>query len=237
MDSYTIRGIKLVDKADETCEPIAEILKGGIGQKFARVKVTSGSGCGLHSTVSFLADRPNQSTGNLIWASLRWINVNTRHCCYLLLQKLQTNNKTYHISLNWFELVAFILSVNWYKSFRRNTIKANWMIRCFVEMRDAKYLRVHSQYPLLLSNGSSWIQYLIFWTLEGNKTFWISVHRFFQVEKLKWLHLLPHFCYLLEFCVDFKTPLPMAIVTWPCGVIYPFRYPQWFTLKSQTKLR
>lgn len=58
METYTIRGIKYVENADDSCEPKAEITEGGIDQKFATVKVTSGRGCGLHSVVSFLVQRP-----------------------------------------------------------------------------------------------------------------------------------------------------------------------------------
>lgn len=55
-DSYTIRGIKYVENADELCVPLANITKGGIDQKFAEVKVTSASGCGLDSVIIFLAE-------------------------------------------------------------------------------------------------------------------------------------------------------------------------------------
>lgn len=57
-DAYTIRTIKVIEKASAACVPKAEITKGGIGQKFAEIKVTSASGCGLNSVVRFIADRP-----------------------------------------------------------------------------------------------------------------------------------------------------------------------------------
>lgn len=59
MDTYTIRAIKVIEKASAACVPTAEIIKGGIGQKFAEVKVTSASGCGLNTVVRFIAQRSN----------------------------------------------------------------------------------------------------------------------------------------------------------------------------------
>lgn len=55
-DSYIIKGIKYVENANELCIPLANITKGGIGEKFAEVKVTSGTGCGLDSVVIFFAE-------------------------------------------------------------------------------------------------------------------------------------------------------------------------------------
>lgn len=61
IESYTIKGIKYVESSEDSCAPKSEILKGGIDQKFATVKITSGRGCGLHSVVSFLVERPKET--------------------------------------------------------------------------------------------------------------------------------------------------------------------------------
>lgn len=121
---------------------------------------------------------------------------------YLLLQKLQTKRtiNTYRITLNWFELVAFILSVNCYESYpaqhhqsKLDDTMFRWNARCkiFASNRDqtwivrffefnSTWLRGHRVYPHLLSNGSSWVQYLIVCS-EKIQSEYLSVHRFFSL--------------------------------------------------------
>lgn len=52
-----VKAIKYVEKAETTCPPTAEITEGGIGQKFATIKVTSGRGCGLDAIITFIVAR------------------------------------------------------------------------------------------------------------------------------------------------------------------------------------
>lgn len=56
LENHTIKGRKYVEKSDDTCVPTSRVTKGGIDEKSAVVKITSGRGCGLHSIVSFLVE-------------------------------------------------------------------------------------------------------------------------------------------------------------------------------------
>lgn len=61
-DLAFIRGIRYVEKAKDSCETRVEITKGGVGQKFAQVKMTTARGCGLNSEITFFVDRPQLFT-------------------------------------------------------------------------------------------------------------------------------------------------------------------------------
>lgn len=52
--SNIVKGIKHTETLKEaSCNPTAEIIKGGIDKKFATVKITSARGCPLDSLVEF----------------------------------------------------------------------------------------------------------------------------------------------------------------------------------------
>lgn len=61
-DSVIVTGIKLVETAKDGCQPKAEITKGGIGQSFAQVKITSPSGCGIDAVTAFYIRKPTLFT-------------------------------------------------------------------------------------------------------------------------------------------------------------------------------
>lgn len=53
-----VKGIKHTDNInDPKCPPTSEIIKGGIEQKFATVKITAPRGCALDSLVEFYIER------------------------------------------------------------------------------------------------------------------------------------------------------------------------------------
>lgn len=53
-----MKGIKHTETLkDASCRPVTEIIKGGVNQKQATVKVTSGRGCALNSLVEFYIER------------------------------------------------------------------------------------------------------------------------------------------------------------------------------------
>lgn len=58
--SLVITGIKVQETAKPDCHPPrVNIKKGGIGQRSAKVEVTSDRGCGLNSVISFYVQRPH----------------------------------------------------------------------------------------------------------------------------------------------------------------------------------
>lgn len=58
LENYIIRGIKYVEKSEDTCVPTSRLTEGGIDEEFAVVEISSGRGCGLHSIVSILVEGP-----------------------------------------------------------------------------------------------------------------------------------------------------------------------------------
>lgn len=54
-----IKGIQHWENVKDSCVTKTEITKGGIGQKFATVLITTGRGCGINSVVTFFVDRPS----------------------------------------------------------------------------------------------------------------------------------------------------------------------------------
>lgn len=53
-NSNIVKGIKHTENLkDADCHPTAEIVKGGVDQKFATIKITSARGCALNSLVEF----------------------------------------------------------------------------------------------------------------------------------------------------------------------------------------
>lgn len=53
-----VKGIKHMETLnDANCQPTSEIVKGGVDQNFATVKITSGRGCALNSLVEFYIER------------------------------------------------------------------------------------------------------------------------------------------------------------------------------------
>lgn len=60
-----VKGIKHTETTkDATCRPKAEIVKGGIDQKTATVRVTSERGCALDSLVEFYIERQGRKENN-----------------------------------------------------------------------------------------------------------------------------------------------------------------------------
>lgn len=57
-DYTVINGIEYYEYPHDSCEPQANVTKGGIGQAYATVKVTSPSGCGIDSRVTFRVQKP-----------------------------------------------------------------------------------------------------------------------------------------------------------------------------------
>lgn len=55
---HIVEGIQVVQTVKDKCETKVQISEGGIGQKFAKVKLRSDSGCGIKATIKFFVKRP-----------------------------------------------------------------------------------------------------------------------------------------------------------------------------------